>query len=100
MSAVGKNTRAGIVDSSSFSSSRVCGTCRSCLVGMTMLPMSLMESSSFEFDTARLIALGSRQEQREKPIAIFRPDAIRIDLDGEGQRAIEFARHALAPMDA
>jgi hypothetical protein len=65
-----------------------------------VLPMSLMAGSSLEFDAARLVALGSRQEQREEPIAIFRLDAIRIDLDGEGERAIEFAGDALAPMDA
>src|ERR1700747_3843057 len=101
MAAGGKNTRAGIVGSSSFfSSSRFCCTCSSCLVGMTMLPMSLMAGSSLEFDAARLVALGSRQEQREEPIAIFRLDAIRIDLEGGGERAIEVARHALAPMDA
>src|SRR5512132_1302913 len=100
MSAVGKNTRAGTVDSSLFSSSRFCCTCSSCLVGMTVLPMSLMAGWSLDLDAVRLVAVGSRQEQREEPIAIFRLDAIRIDLDGKRERAIELAGHALAPMDA
>src|ERR1700730_10466680 len=100
MSAVGKNTRAGIVDSSLFSSSRFCCTCSSCFVGMTVLPMSLMADCSLDLDAARLVAVGSGQVQGEQPIAIFRLDAFRIDLDRERERAIKVAGHAFAAVDA
>jgi hypothetical protein len=46
-----------------------------------------MADWSLDFDAARFVPFGSRQEQREEPIAIFGLDAIRIDFDRERERA-------------
>jgi hypothetical protein len=44
------------------------------------------------------VALGSRQKEGEKTIAVLGADAIRIDVDRQRQRAIELAGHTLPSM--
>jgi hypothetical protein len=48
-----------------------------------------------DLNGSRLRALDLRNEQCKHAVAIFRLDAIRIDLNGKGQGTIEFAPYAL-----
>ena len=56
---------------------------------------SLLISPSPDRYGLGLRALGLRQEEREDAVAIFRLDAVRIDLDRQGQRPIEPAGEPL-----
>src|ERR1043166_9017524 len=62
---------------------------------MVVSPCTLLD-----LDRARLLALRAWNEQREYAVAVFRLDAIRLNLDWDGEGAIEDARHALAPVHA
>src|SRR5437016_6171199 len=57
---------------------------------LLMFTMALLD-----LDGSRLLALSLRNEQCKHAVAIFRLDAIRVDLNGKGQRTVEFARDAL-----
>ena len=57
-------------------------------------------NGSGDFDRARLFQFRARYEEREHAIAVLGANAVRIDLDRDGDRAVEYAADAFPPMDA
>src|SRR5690348_14997778 len=99
MSAGGTNTRAGMVDSWRCSCSRFFWTWSSCFAAMVALRF-LVTMTSIDPDGARLVALRARQEQRQDAVAVLRLDGVGVDLHRHGERAVELAGAALAPVHA
>src|SRR5262245_32191701 len=82
ISVFGRKNRAGIVDSSFFSSSRFC-----C-------------SLSVDLDRLRLVALRAWQGQGDDAVSVLRHYPIRVELHRKANRPIEAASDALATMHA
>src|SRR5262245_60712495 len=99
ISVFGRNTRAGIVDSSFFSSSRFCCTSRSCAGAMTAIS-DVNPRRSADLDCPWLVALRAWQREDENTVAVLGRDPIRVQLHRQGDRPVEAARNALSTMHA
>src|ERR1700751_1799193 len=100
-----------MVVSSLFSSSRFCATCSSFFEAMLKPPQkfvwhhrrplpgrSMADCCSGDLYAARLVTLGTRQEDRQDALPILGLDSIRRDLPRQRQLSVELAGDPLPPM--
>src|ERR1700722_10895460 len=88
-----------MVFSSFATSSFFSRTLNSCFSTMVVPFLALGRAViSCHLDRLRLVALGAGQEQSQDAVAIFRLDAVPVDLDGHSHRPVEAPGETLASM--